>query len=116
MKEFNRDIARMVEDLSETDKTLPWMERKMAALAHIKNMEHDSLLVKSADVLHNMTELNDDISHDGITVFGRFNASKEDTITRYSKLIPAIRSAWSENPLLLDLASALSTLIARSKD
>jgi len=110
-KEFNIDVARMVNDVTEQDKTLPWMERKIAALSHIKEMPHDSLLVKSADVLHNLTELNEDISKYGQGVFKKFNASKEDTIWRYNNLIPEIRKAWNVNPLLADLDIGLSTLL-----
>ncbi len=74
-------------------------------------MSHDSLLVKSADVLHNLSELNDDLVKNGQSVFKKFNASKEDTLLRYERLIPEIRNAWSENPLLEDLEAGLSTLM-----
>lgn len=110
-KEFNKDVARMVDDVSEHDKTLPWFERKMAALKHIKNMRKDSLLVKSADVLHNLTELNDDIVKDGVLVFSKFNASKKDVILRYQKLIQKLISTWPDNPLLGDLKETLNVLL-----
>lgn len=109
-REFNTNIARMVNDLTEEDKTLSWMERKITALAHIPHMAHDSLLVKSADVLHNLSELNDDIAIDGEKVFDKFNASKENTILRYKKLIPVIKKAWGENPLIGELEEQLSLL------
>ena len=112
--EFNANIARMVNDLTEEDKTLPWMERKLAALKHIPHMSHDSLLVKSADVLHNLSELNDDIARDGESVFKKFNASKEDTILRYKKLIPEIKKAWIQNPLMIDLEYELDRLLKLS--
>lgn len=114
-KEFNAAVARMVNDVTEQDKSLPWMERKMAALAHIKDMSQDSLLVKSADVLHNLSELNDDLVIHGQRVFEKFNASKEDTILQYNRLIPEIKKAWSKNPLLLDLEVGLVTLMKYNK-
>jgi len=113
--EFNADIARMSCDLTEEDKTLPWMERKLAALKHIPHMAHDSLLVKSADVLHNLSELNDDIVRDGESVFKKFNASKEDTIQRYKKLIPEIKKTWIQNPLMIDLEYELDRLLKLSR-
>ena len=109
--EFNSDVARMVNDLTEEDKTLPWMERKIAALKHIPHMPHDSLLVKSADVLHNLSELNDDRAKDGEKVFEKFNARKDDTILRYQKLIPDIKNAWPENPLIGELELELTALL-----
>ena len=75
-------------------------------------MDHDSLLVKSADVLHNLADLNEDIKTHGDEVFSKFNASKADTIKRYSKLIPEIKKAWDKNPLISDLEIALEQLLA----
>ena len=111
---FNADIARMVNDVTEEDKSLPWAERKRLAFEHIKHMPHDSLLVKSADVLHNLSELTADIIRDGQSVFTKFNASKEDTRLRYQKLIPEIIRIWPENPLRKDLESELNRLLVMS--
>jgi len=110
-KEFNGEIAQMVDDVTEQNKTLPWKERKMKALSHIKDMDHDSLLVKSADVLHNLVDLLEDVKIDGDKVFSKFNASKADTIKRYSKLIPEIRKVWNANPLMDDLEDGLGGLL-----
>jgi len=49
-------VAKMVEDVTEKDKSKPWFERKMEALKHVKVMDNDSLLLKSADILHNLSE------------------------------------------------------------
>jgi (p)ppGpp synthase/HD superfamily hydrolase len=114
---FNSEIAQMVDDVTEPsfaqgyerarqDKEETWMERKMAALEHIKNMQHNSQLVKSADVLHNLTELVQDLEVDGAKVWARFNASKENISTRYDLLILELAQAWPENPLLEDLQAA----------
>lgn len=112
---FNTDIARMVNDVSEQNKSLSWFERKMEALEHVKHMHHDSLLVKSADVLQNLVELNQDITAEGMNVFTKFNATKEETVLRYQKLIPEIRLAWADNPLLRDLEYSLNNLIQLTK-
>lgn len=109
-REFNADVARMVDDLTEQDKSLPWAERKAAAFRHIAKMEHDSLLVKAADVLHNLSELNDDYAVIGDAVFERFNAPKEKTIERYRLLIPEILRAWPENPMNKELLEELNRL------
>lgn len=113
-KEFGAHVARMVDDLTEQDKTRPWMERKMAALAHIKDMEQDSLLVKSADVLQNLTDLNNDIAKDGDGVFAKFNANKQDTVTRFKLLIPELKKAWPDNPLMDELEVALDRLLSQT--
>lgn len=139
-KEFNTEIARMVDDLTEPpfakgsggarqDKKKTWILRKKMALEHVKEMSHDSLLVKSADVLHNLSSLNDDLQKEGENVFSRFNAPKANTIERYQGLIPEIRKAWpaavvrhaqdsgevnSGNPLMKDLEYELDRLLKLS--
>jgi hypothetical protein len=50
------------------------------------------------------------IVKDGEKVFEKFNASKEDAILRYKKLISEIKKAWSENPLIEKLELGLVVL------
>ncbi len=110
-KEFGNDVAEMVNDVTEQDKSLPWEERKRLALEHVKHMQKDSILVKSADVLHNMTDQISDYGKEGDKMFLRFNAPKEKQLLRYTKLIHELKEAWLENPLLIDLETSLKTLI-----
>lgn len=109
-KEFGGNVARMVGDVTE-DKNLPWLERKRKALEHISHMQKDSQLVKSADVLHNIT----DYIHD-YKVFGSekvlqtFTASKEFQFKLFENRIKALDDIWKENPLLQDLKVELEEL------
>lgn len=105
-------IFNMVNDVTEQDKSLPWIVRKKHAFDHIAKMSKDSLLVKSADVLHNLTQLNENIKNHGDVVFNKFNASKEDTITRYRNLIPELLKYWPKNPLKEELERELNKLIS----
>lgn len=100
---FESKVAKIVNDLTEQDKTLPWAVRKQQALEHIKEMDNDSLLVKSADVLHNLTDQIADYRKEGDAMFQRFNAPKEAQLARYKKLITEISKRWPENPLLAEL-------------
>ena len=113
---FSKDVARMVNDVTEQDKSLPWAERKAATFAHIKDMKQDSLLVKTADVVQNLSELLNDIETHGVNVFKRFNAPKDATIDRYKKLLAEITRVWPENPLLLDLESGVNKLLMLTKN
>lgn len=113
-KEFGENVAKVVNDVTEQDKSLPWVERKRLALEHIKEMMHDSLLVKSADVLHNMTDLIRDYEEEGEKVFKRFNAPREHQIERYKNLIRELRTSWPKNPLLPDLKGNLKKLLSLS--
>ena len=109
-KEFNSDVARDVNDVTEQDKSLSWDERKQMALNHIKDMRESSRLVKSADVLHNLSELNNDIFLVGEKVWDRFSVSQEKTVLRYQKLYDELYRVWAGNPLLLDFSIELKRL------
>lgn len=100
---FGSRVARIVNDLTEQDKTLPWAVRKQQVLKHIEVMDNDSLLVKSADVLHNLTDQIEDYRKEGDAMFAKFNAGKADQLERYEKLITAIGKKWANNPLLVKL-------------
>jgi len=111
-KEFGKKIADIVNNVTEQDKSLPWKIRKQRALDHIPHMNKDTLLVKSADVLHNLTDLLQDFEVEGDAVFDRFNAPKDQTITRYKNLLKALETKWPENPLLKDLEYYTRKLIS----
>jgi len=98
--EFGGRVAKIVDDLTEQDKNMPWAERKKLALEHVEHMNHDSLLVKSADVLHNLEDQIADYQKEGDAMFERFNAPKKAQLERYEKLITAIGKKWPLNPLL----------------
>ncbi len=107
-EKFGRKVSDIVNDLTEQDKTIDWAERKRQALAHVDEMSNDSLLVKSADVLHNITDQIADYKIEGDKMFERFNAGKEVQLERYNKLISAIDNKWKENPLINELKEKLS--------
>lgn len=116
---FGEHVRELVMSVTEEDKSLPWAERKAQALEHIAHFSHDSLLVKSADVLSNVTELIDDHARYGDEAFGRFSVPKEATLGNQSKVIEAILGRWEGNPLAEDLratAEALRRLGAAEAD
>ena len=100
---FGASVANLVDAVSEKNKSLGWHERKEAALEEIKLFSPDALLVKSADVISNNTELIRDYDADGPETFDRFNASLEEVIFHTLQVISTIRAAWSDNPLDSDL-------------
>lgn len=103
VERFGEEVAVLVESVSETDKSLSWEERKKEALAHIGTFSRGSLLVKSADIISNASELVDDYRREGGEVFARFNAPKEKILKHYFEAINAIVGKWEESPLVEDL-------------
>lgn len=105
---FGENVAELVNSVSEvkkdsTAKERSWEERKAEALEHIKHFSNDSLMVKSADIISNGSELIDDYDKDGEDVFLRFNAPKEKIIQHSLQAITTILKQWKDNPLADDL-------------
>ena len=108
--EFGGSVAELVKAVTEEDRSLSWESRKRTALAHVKDMSHDVLLLKSADVLHNLSELVHDVEEQGEAVFEKFNAPKEKKLTQQQNLVIALESAWPENPLLPEIIRGVDVL------
>ncbi len=100
---FGTKVADLVSDVTEHDRTLSWEDRKREALEHIAHFSHESLLIKSADILSNGTELVDDFARHGEAAFGHFHASKEKTLGNQLRVIEALLGRWPESPLADDL-------------
>ena len=60
-KRFEKEVAELVVSVSEIHKDIPWDDRKREILERIKTFSHNSLLVKSADIISNTTELIEEI-------------------------------------------------------
>lgn len=100
---FGGKVAELVLSVTESDKHLTWEARKKEALDHILHFSQDSLLVKSADIISNASELIDDYRRYGDEVFERFNAPKEKVLENNLNTIEAILGRWDGNPLRDDL-------------
>lgn len=107
---FGKKVATIVLSVTEIDKSLSWEKRKADAIEHIANFSHNSLLVKSADILSNTSELVDDYSRYGNQVFERFNADKDKVLKHYLAAISAILAKWRGNPLARDLKAVAQDL------
>lgn len=55
-KEFGKKVRDYVYDSSELDKTLPWKERKIHTIEHIKNAPLGSKLIVACDKISNLED------------------------------------------------------------
>jgi len=104
-EEFGKRVADLVMSITE-DKGLTWRERKQKELEEIKKLSHDSLLLESADLISNVSEIVEDYAQDGYKDFKDFSApepKKENTIQHYLNVMNAILMVWPANPLKEDL-------------
>jgi (p)ppGpp synthase/HD superfamily hydrolase len=100
---FGSKVSQLVLSVTEQDKKVPWDVRKQEALHHIEHFSHDELLLKSADVISNVSEILDDQARYGDTIFDRFSVPKSKLLTHYSNVIETILARWDKNPLQEDL-------------
>ncbi len=111
-EKFSEEVATLVASVTEENKELSWEERKREALAHIAHFSHGSVLVKSADILSNVTEILDDHARDGDAIFTRFNHGREAVIANYIAVAERLIEVWPESPLVVDLRVATEKLKA----
>lgn len=102
-EEFGKHVAKIVENVTEKNKSLPWRKRKELARKHILKMDKDSLLLKTADVLHNISEKIIVYKNIGEKMFDFFNAPKKQQIDHYEKIITNLKKSWRNNPILNEL-------------
>lgn len=108
-QEFGEEVLRLVESVTEKDKSLPWEERKAKVLTEeIPAMSIQAVLLKTCDCLHNMRSLLEDIRAHGLEATNRkFSKSHEMRMTHQKKVCEALRERWDANPLIGDLQSVL---------
>jgi (p)ppGpp synthase/HD superfamily hydrolase len=89
-----------------------WELRKQEQIAEIESMPLSAVLIKSADVLHNLLSLEFDLSEasDPSLVWGRFNAPKVKQLWYFSSVLDAIRLRLGDHELTLELAEVISLL------
>lgn len=100
---FGQAVAEIVLNVSEDDKLVGWQERKEKARENIANFNQDCLLVKSADVISNVSELIDDYIVHGDKSFDRFGGTKEQVVANYLAVMKLILDKWPASPLAKDL-------------
>lgn len=75
---FGERIARLVECVSEPDRSLSWQERKDHTIAYFENCQDlDVLHIFCADKLHNMQSMVADYARIGEELWRKYNAPKE---------------------------------------
>ena len=110
LKRFGEKVKDLVVSVTEERKDLPWEQRKRKAIAAIKTFSHNALLVKSADVISNVSEILCDFKKDGIAIFGRFNGPADKVISHHRGAMETILAVWSENPFTDDLKALMAGL------
>ncbi len=110
IERFGEKVYDLVLSVTEQNKSLSWEDRKAEALEHIKTFSNDSLLLKSADVISNVSETLSDYEKEGEIVFERFHVGKEKIIENHIKTIRTIMDKKPNSPLFEDMKILLDKI------
>ena len=102
---FGNEVAMNVDGCTDTDQLPkpPWLERKKAYIAHLKDSDSSTRLVSASDKLHNTRAILADLRRNGSEVFERFSGKKDGTLWYYRTLVTAFRQHGDHTDLIDEL-------------
>lgn len=106
---FGKEVAGLVASVTQ-DKSKSWEERKALCAERIYEMEADGMLLKAADMLANLNDLNDALNAYGDKALVNFSRGFEPMMKDYASRITAFEETWPENPLLAELKTVYKAL------
>lgn len=112
--EFGPRVRSYVEALSDViavHPKPPWRERKLAFLDRIRNEPSFVKLICTADKLHNVQSLIQEIADRDISVLDGFNGGRDGTLWYYRTIVEALEDGW-DHPLLVILRRQVVALHA----
>jgi (p)ppGpp synthase/HD superfamily hydrolase len=94
---FGAETAALVDAHTEKQKSLPWWERKLAAIAHLRTAPRPVKLLIMADKLSNLRSMAHDYNNIGDRLWDRFCADKTMQAKYYGMSIEALAD-MSDDP------------------
>jgi (p)ppGpp synthase/HD superfamily hydrolase len=102
---FGDRVADIVRDCSDStshgEKKEDWSTRKARYLAHLENVDDETLLVSLADKVHNARSILRDAKNPeiGRLVWDRFKKPKDQTVGYYARLAEVFSRRWPRHQL-----------------
>ncbi|MBM7609694.1 (p)ppGpp synthase/HD superfamily hydrolase [Lysinibacillus composti] len=97
---FGEQVTRLVEAASEPDKTLPWKERKRHTIHSLQHASIDEIHVITADKVHNLQSIREDLKQSGESVWDRFKRGREEQHWYYSSIVQELSPRKKECQLI----------------
>lgn len=94
------------------DQVETWEVRKREQLQHLARMPEDAILIKAADVLHNVQSLTMDLeaANDPREVWQHFNAGPDQQLWYFEKVAGGIEDRLGSHPLARAVSAAVDDL------
>jgi len=96
----------------EVSEAATWEVRKQEQLEHIERMPEEAVLIKGADVLHNVLSLLADlnVAEEPETVWQKFNAGPDKQLWYFTSVVDAVEQRLEDHPLVIDLQRVINLL------
>jgi (p)ppGpp synthase/HD superfamily hydrolase len=112
------EVLSLVDEVTERkrrslDGAATWDVRKREQIEHVAEMPLDAVLIKAADVLHNMLSLIADLdaADDAGAVWDTFNAGVEQQLWYFASVVEAIGDRLgADHPLTFELSQTAARL------
>jgi (p)ppGpp synthase/HD superfamily hydrolase len=112
--EFDDDVMTLVRGMTEPKNDggprRPWRERKQHVIDHLRVAPEPLVALKSADALHNVRSILEDVEHHGADVLNRFRADPPDTHWYYATIADIARERLHGAAIADELTRAAADL------
>lgn len=109
-RQFGREVARLVQAVSEPGKHHSWEERKRVTIQKVHALQYDEVALLAADKLHNLRSIRLDIEREGKQVWGRFKRPLRDQSWYYHELLHALKPFGQTTSLIDEFEIELNLL------
>ena len=110
---YGERVARLVEAVSEADKTLAWSDRRGATIAKVAEADADVLPLLAADKLDNVRSIRDTLAERGEgETWALFKVGRDDQAWYYRSLAAAFLARDSGNDLFQTLEREVETVFS----
>lgn len=112
---FGARVTRLVQAVTEVKRRdgrpVPWEERKSGQLEHLRRgAEAEVVLLKAADVLHNVASIVRDLRLRGPATWDRFRRGAGDQLRYYRAVVEAVTERLGDHPLAVELREQVELL------
>lgn len=101
VRDFGERVAKIVSEVTE-DKNLDWRERKEKYIEVFENSSQESLMVATADKIHNLTSLHEAVLETAENLFGTKFKSYEESKWFYEAVYHVMERRLEDKILLLE--------------
>lgn len=114
-REFGPQVANLVEECTESDKSKSWEERKQHTIKRSQSISVEACMIMCADKLHNIRSTVQEFQISGDVVWDRFNRGKTKQEWYYRSLVESLGKRVGKFSLYILLKQEVEDLFNRMR-